>query len=1074
MSVIDHIPVAVARFFPGVLPEDIEQEYPMYPLDAPGMPPPGPDFLLHAQALGDPPIKVGRGKKQATGYGLNVTTLYRAALYYPDFSTPVAGGGDVVDESFVSGHLLAHDNRRAGPQPADVMILGKHPGRDEVARRRNFVCPTSMELFKALDEAGVKDQEYGSWYAANVVRHNNRDPSRAALPADWLKNCLPILHQELRLVRPKFLLCLGAEAIKAVLGRGVRMVDAIGRIYDLRIPVHRSSDEPEEYHDIRVVCCSHPAKIAREPELYDKPEFLGSVRLFVDLVHGTRTGAEEEGLERDYIRDEATLDQVVARVKSETTAGGVFALDCEWHGAYPWDAGAYLRTVQFSHRGKYAAVLVLRQTGGAPSLDLRPEYVRTKLLELLKSSPERPIGVVGHNLKADLPWLLHLGVDLRSEFEAPADDPDPDGQERLFGWQKTAHAGGFDTLYAAHAHTETGPFKLEVLASMHLGTLRYDAPLQQWLKDYCKEHKLKRDDIDGYGDVPEEILLNYAAMDSDVTRRLYDVYNGTPTKPGLLDLDKFGNNCREAFWVSQRAAPAALEIETTGLLVDRTLVEQQIRTFQIARDRLLSELQQRLGWAEFNPDSSYHRIEFLFGEQYGKKDEDGRPVRVRPEGARSLGLTPVATTDGKAWAQRRPGARPSTDKTAIGALAGSCEEVRIYRDLRFVAQSLKTVLRPPVMHAPTKPVPDDEADAAVEVEAATGDEGTEVYEGGLLSFVGADDRVRTRVFPVETGRWSSSKPNLMNFSSARDADYQRILGSDFVPLRSLFMAPPGHVLIEADYTGAELAVTAWLSDDRQLIDHCERALLPESDPNYYDIHSSIAVTAFNLSCPPTKKGLKGLGMSHLRTAAKRRVFGLFYGQSDEGALLKIQEECPQVALSEVRQTTEGIHRLYPRLEPFFAACRARVANPGWVCNPFGRFRRFAYTQDRQRLAELERQCMNYPVQSSVSDAISRSLDNLCCWRRETGTHFNILLQVHDAVLLSAPAENAVRVYEEALPECMCKRVPIYPCTLDGRPRPGVGPRRLGIDRKIGLRWGEPLTAEQAGRLGLPLRYATGE
>lgn len=1061
------VPESVAKYFPGRLPDQVSVDFPMFPLNAPGMPNPGPNFMDAAVKSGDclpspawkkPDLvtfiaqRTGADEKEtkkrrkdelaAEAWRLALPNswlevMYRAALYRSRFFHLKVrdSAGNEIDANFLSGHMWAPKIAKYGPQRADVMVIGKHPGRDEMARGYSFVGQGSDDLHRAMEDLQVNHED---WYVTNLIKHQNIDRAKdSTMPVDWTRNCLPLLHQELRIVQPKIVICLGAEASKAILGRNVKMTDTVGRIFESSVSLNRAAGEEPLTHNFKVVCAAHPARVAREPELYDKPDFLGALRLAVDLATGERVGIEETGLERVYAEQPAQLIAVIDQVLAECGSQLQIAIDGEWHGDFPWDANAYMRTIQFSHKPKFGAVVVLNYAGGKPNAALPSDFVVAQLRRLLMPTSDRSVRLIGHNLKADLVWIKHYGLNLLELFEAPDD------------WEKTQTEGGFDTLLATHAVSETGPFKLEVVASQHLGTPRYDVAKEQWLTAHCKEQKIKRDALLGYGDVPDEILWPYGAYDADVTRRLFDVFNGTPKSPGLLDLDRFGNCCREAFWVSQRATPIAYEIETTGIPVDQKEVERLTKAFAIAKSDLLMQLRTELNWPDFNPNSTQHRVEFLFGHQLTGKDQQ------RPQGAKSLGLTPIATTKGRPWDKATPDDSPSTDKTSVCTLAANNPTVKLYRDLNFVGHTLKTVLRPPNAPLPDA-APDDEA----------------VYDKGLMSFVNKDGRVRTSIFPVETGRWSSSRPNLMNYSSKRDEDYSRILKAEFRPLRSLFMAPPGYVLIEGDFAGAELAVTGWLSRDPNLIEHARRMQLPEDHPDFYDIHSNIAVKSFNLTCKPTKKGLKEAKLGHLRIAAKRRIFGLFYGQGDAAALLQIWEEGGHsVTLPDVQRTTQGIHEMYPGIQSFFDTCKRRVTDPGWICNPFGRFRRFHQTTNQQRLAGLEREAQNAPIQSTVADAMSRALDNLYSWRKaHPNVKFDLLLQIHDAVLMAVPYEHAALILEEVIPECMTRLVPIWPCTLDGVPF-GTKPERLSADKKVGLRWGESLTKAQAKAFGIPEKYA---
>lgn len=1094
MSAVETIPAPLARFFPGVCVETILDKYPIYPLDAPGMPTVGPDFVRDSVASGDeiplaswtkpdllkfvmsewsatcdefdedevkklkklPKEKVLKlARVSALPYSYLETT-HRAALYSPRFSLTVRVGQGDECAKFLSGHL-GYSDAPYGPSPAPAMIIGKHPGREDLSAMRNFVGPYSEDLFNVFKDLHIDDETWASWYYTNLIKHQNLDPDKDAISAEWVRNCLPLLQQELRLVKPKVVLCLGADAAKAMLGRGTKITNTIGRIYDMEIPIHRSEDEPEMVHKFKLICCTHPARIAREPELYDKPEFMGAIRLFADLVAGTRETIDEKDLVREYLFTEKHLSTCVDKILEETPKEAAIAFDAEWHGEYPWEEGAYLRTIQFSHKAKFGAAIVLTRPGGEVNKDMPVAAVLREMNRLLAASKTRKVRIIGHNFKADMVWLRHIGLDLTRLYYAAKHDPAPGANGRLFGFEKTKTEGGFDTMLAAHAVSEMGPFKLEVLASQHLGTPRYDVPLMRWKTEYCKLHKMKQDALVGYGDVPEDILLPYGCYDADVTRRLYDTYNGIGEESGLLDYDRFGNSCREPFWISQRANPAAFEIETVGIPVDRKEVERLTNAFAISKTSLLMKLRAELKWPEFNPESPIQRKEMLFGEQYGKIDKaTGKAVRSRPDGAISLKLIPLATTLGRPWAQKGPKDLPSTDKTTICTLAPKHPIVQTYRDLRFVGQTLKTVLRPP--NAPEPGAAEDEEPE---------------YEKGLMSFVSSDGRVRTHIFPVETGRWSSSRPNLMNYSSRRDADYKRILGKDvFKPLRYVFTAPPGYVIIEADYTGAELAVAAWLSQDPKMMEHVKRMQLPEDHPDFYDIHSNIAVTSFGLTCPPTKEGLEKAGLKHLRIAAKRRIFGYMYGQGDAAALMQIHEEgALNVTIDDVRRTTAGIRSMYGCLDIFFNDTRQRPHSPGWICSPFGRYYRFHTSRDQKRMADQERESMNRDIQGTVADAMSTSMGNFIDWRDENPkVKFDIALQIHDAVLMIVPTEHAAVILEEAIPECMTKRVPIWPCNLDGIPI-AKKPEYLATDRKVGLRWGEQLTVEQAKAFGVPLKYA---
>ena len=96
---------------------------------------------------------------------------------------------------------------------------------------------------------------------------------------------------------------------------------------------------------------------------------------------------------------------------------------------------------------------------------------------------------IGHNASADMPWMYHhLGIEVYQKFT-------------------------FDTLYAQHTVNEYADLKLERLAIRYTDLGRYDFELQQWKKSHGFDDKRE----EGYGRVPDGILIPYACKDVDTT-----------------------------------------------------------------------------------------------------------------------------------------------------------------------------------------------------------------------------------------------------------------------------------------------------------------------------------------------------------------------------------------------------------------------------------------------------------------------------------------------------------------------------------------------------------------------------
>lgn len=1023
-----------------------------YNLQSPGMPPAGPSFIN----LVDTIAPSGSDKN----YWLNY--YYMTATYSDDFGLNVLYKKEYKPTDFVPGHLFGEHRVKPacyGPTPADVMIIGKLPGFEEGMYKINFTGPSGLALRQSLQELGIDETKI---YVTNAIKFPHLDKRSTAFPQTWLKDCAPILQLELRIVQPKFILCVGTEATQAILGKGKNVTNTIGSVFDIEFPILSSDKKSYVNHSAKVITCVHPAAVIRTPDLY--PQFMDGLSSFKKLIDNQPVGVLDRDLDHRIVDNEDDLKKIVDEVLSDPDSTNI-AVDAEWHGEHPFEPGAYLRTVQFSHKPKFACCVVLRNTGGSDCFKPNIDAAFMQLKRILKSTEQRRVRIIGHFFRSDLPWLIYHGLDLRPEFAAPVDCVAEDGRSILFGWQQTKTRGGFDTGLSAHSVHEASRYKLEVVAASLLGTPRYDFALQKWKEEYCKENKLGAKDLEGYGMVPNSILFAYANHDVSVTRRLFDVFNGTDDKSGLLDADQFGNSCREAFWTSMRSSPAFLEMEMSGISLDIPHAEDLTQVYRDAEAILLEDLRQSIKWPDFNPASDHHRRELIFGEQYHHKyDDEGKAICIRPEGATCLYLPPIKTTGkpAKPWevvVRRRETDQysPSCDKEVLGILSSTSSVVKKLRDLRFISHILHSVLRRPKID-----------DAGQE---ERDEEGNLVFEKGFIALACSDSRIRPRLWQTaESARAKCSSPNLMAISHKREADYKRILGPKYkAPLRSILKAAPGHVLIEADYSGAEVLMTALMANDPLLIDHAKRSALPENHKDYYDIHSNIAVSTFRLDCVPTKSGLKSIGKAHLRTAAKSVFFGYAYGQGPEAAARKAQEEGADVTAKDAAALMDGLRRKYIYLEPYFTLCRSRVHDPGWICNIFGRYRRCnpSAVVDKQAVGEVQRQYMNFCSQSGIADVMNRALDFLMMYKENhLEISYKLIMQIHDAVLLEVPIQHISEVWHKVLPICMVNSVPIYPCHLDGSSR-GDGPYHLSIGKQCFVRWGEQITTEVAKKLSLP-------
>jgi uracil-DNA glycosylase len=124
-----------------------------------------------------------------------------------------------------------------GLKRARLMLIGEQPGDREDIEGHPFVGPAGRILDKALEHAEI---ERGDAYVTNVVKHFKWKPKgkrriHQTPRAEEIKACAPWLEAELHVVNPEVLVCLGATAVKAVIGSKARVMKDHGQFLDSRL-----------------------------------------------------------------------------------------------------------------------------------------------------------------------------------------------------------------------------------------------------------------------------------------------------------------------------------------------------------------------------------------------------------------------------------------------------------------------------------------------------------------------------------------------------------------------------------------------------------------------------------------------------------------------------------------------------------------------------------------------------------------------------------------------------------------------------------------------------------------------
>ncbi|MGH7696211.1 MAG: UdgX family uracil-DNA binding protein [Gemmatimonadaceae bacterium] len=168
----------------------------------------------------------------------------------------------------------------AGKRTARVMLVGEQPGNEEDLKGRPFVGPAGKLLDRALEDAGIDRDEA---YVTNVVKHfkwEKRGKNRIHKKpnAEEIRACLPWLRAELQALRPRVLVCLGATAAQALLGRDFRVTTQRGTVLQ---------SDLAEY----VVATVHPSSILRQQTSGDRERELKALIADLRVVAGLLSGA---------------------------------------------------------------------------------------------------------------------------------------------------------------------------------------------------------------------------------------------------------------------------------------------------------------------------------------------------------------------------------------------------------------------------------------------------------------------------------------------------------------------------------------------------------------------------------------------------------------------------------------------------------------------------------------------------------------------------------------------------------------------------------------------------------------
>ena len=231
---------------------------------------------------------------------------------------------------------------------------------------------------------------------------------------------------------------------------------------------------------------------------------------------------------------------------------------------------------------------------------------------------------------------------------------------------------------------------------------------------------------------------------------------------------------------------------------------------------------------------------------------------------------------------------------------------------------------------------------------------------------------------VATGRLSSSDPNLQNIPV-------EVSHHHAATLRSAFKPAPGHVFLSADYSQIELRVLAFLSQDTALVN----AFLQEQD-----IHRNTASKLFDVSPDQVTHEQRQLG--------KRINFSVLYGLTPFGLAKDLN-----IPHKDARQYIEKYFAQYPQVSSWMTQVADETKEHGYVTTYWGRRRYLPgiYEKNRMLFNLARRMAINTKAQGTAAELMKKGMINLAQTLKEHNLHAQIILQIHDELLLSVPTEE---------------------------------------------------------------------
>lgn len=256
------------------------------------------------------------------------------------------------------------------------------------------------------------------------------------------------------------------------------------------------------------------------------------------------------------------------------------------------------------------------------------------------------------------------------------------------------------------------------------------------------------------------------------------------------------------------------------------------------------------------------------------------------------------------------------------------------------------------------------------------------YCDGLLKAIAPDGRIHSTLNQTETrtGRISSTEPNLQNIPVRSE------LGKE---MRKFFIAKEGSLLVDADYSQIELRVLAHVANDKNMLDAFN---------NGDDIHAITASQVFNMPLM--------MVTPLMRSRAKAVNFGIVYGIGAFSLAKDIG-----VTRAEADSYIKGYLAHFSGVDRYMKEVIEKAKENGYVETVFARRRYLPELRSSNGMMRAfgERVARNMPIQGTAADIIKIAMIRVYRELKKQCFGARLIMQVHDELIIEAPAEEADKV-----------------------------------------------------------------